>query len=162
MQGKAAFRGHPLHLMLIPFPIAFWTGALFTDGAGALTHDAFWFRMSTVLVAMGTAGAALASIAGYVDYRTAAMSRKAFGVATGHLVWSLATLAAFVLAWALRRAAHDSVYGIAATIGGGALLFVAGYLGSELANRYRVGISDVSPDGDGDGEARRARAKRRR
>ncbi|MBD5634102.1 MAG: DUF2231 domain-containing protein [Candidatus Eremiobacteraeota bacterium] len=158
MQGKATFRGHPLHLMLIPFPVAFWSGALFTDSAGALTHDAFWFRMSAVLIAMGTVGAVLASVAGFVDYRTAVMSRRAHGIATGHMLWSLATLAAFALAWFLRGAFYAAPAGVVATVAGAALLFVAGYLGSELANRYRVGISD-SPEGD---VAAGVRAKRRR
>ena len=131
--------------MLIPFPVAFWSGALVTDGTGALSHDPFWFRMSFVLVAMGTIGAIVASIAGYVDYRTASMSRKAHGVATGHMYWSLGTLAVFALVWFLRARVYGSIAGIVATVAGGVLLFVAGYLGSELANRYRVGISDVDP-----------------
>ncbi len=28
MQGKATINGHPIHPMLIPFPIAFFVGAL--------------------------------------------------------------------------------------------------------------------------------------
>jgi uncharacterized membrane protein len=167
MQGKATFRGHPLHLILIPFPVAFWTGALFTDSAGAFSHDRFWFRMSVALVAMGTVGAVVASVAGYVDYRTAAMPRRARRIATAHMFWSLGALAIFALAWLLRDSVHAAPLGIAATIAGAAALFVAGYLGSELANRYRIGISDASPDA-GDGEPATVaataglRAKRRR
>ncbi|MBD5605307.1 MAG: DUF2231 domain-containing protein [Candidatus Eremiobacteraeota bacterium] len=142
VQGKATFRGHPVHLMLIPFPVAFWTGALFTDVAGAFSHDGFYFRMSVVLVMMGTIGAVLASVAGYVDYRTAPMSAKARGVATGHMWWSLAALAVFAIAWFARAAIFASPAGIAATVAGAVLLFVAGYLGSELANRYRIGIGE--------------------
>jgi uncharacterized membrane protein len=156
VQGKATFRGHPLHLILIPFPVAFWTGAMLTDGAGAASHDPFWFRMSYVLVAMGTAGAIAAAVAGFVDYRTVPMSPKAHGIATSHLIWSLATLAVFALAWYLRARTFGAPAGIALTFAGGTLLFVAGYLGSELANRYRVGISDETPD------ERRALANRRR
>ncbi len=168
MQGKATFRGHPLHLMLIPFPVAFWSGALVTDSAGAISHDPFWFRMSTVLVIMGTSSAVVAAVAGYVDYRTAPMSPRAHGIATGHMYWSLAALAAFALAWFLRAQVHASPLGIGTTVLGSALLFVAGYLGSELANRYRVGISDRSPDAGVASSpapataARPERAKRRR
>jgi uncharacterized membrane protein len=163
MQGKATFRGHPLHLMLIPFPVAFWSGALVTDTAGEISHDPFWFRMSTVLIIMGTSSAVVAAVAGYVDYRTAPMSARAHGIATGHMYWSLAALAVFALGWFLRARVPASPFGIGATVLGSALLFVAGYLGSELANRYRVGISDRSPDAavaSGAAPARAVRAER--
>jgi uncharacterized membrane protein len=145
LQGKANFRGHPLHLMLISFPVAFWTGALFTDAVGAWRHDDFWFRMSVVLIAMGTAGAVFASVCGYIDYRTVRMSRKARSVATGHMLWSLGATAVFALALALRVKAWHAPWGIAVTIAGGAVLLVGGYLGSELSNRFRIGILDAPP-----------------
>jgi uncharacterized membrane protein len=84
----------------------------------------------------------LASVAGYVDYRTAPMSAKARGVATGHMWWSLAALAVFAIAWFARVAIFASPAGVVATVAGAVLLFVAGYLGSELANRYRIGIGE--------------------
>lgn len=142
MQGKATFRGHPIHLMLVSFPVAFWTGVLVTDGLGAVTRDPFWFRMSVMLLVMGSAGALLAAIFGYVDYLTIPMSRKARSIATGHLWWSLACIAVFPLACVLRWRDSASALGIAVTIVGTMLLLVGGYLGSELANRHRVGIAD--------------------
>ncbi len=140
MQGKANILKHPLHLILIPFPVAFWTGALVTDVAGSVTGDPFWFRMSVVELAMGTIVAVVASLCGYIDYRTVRLSAKAASVARGHLWWSLATLAVFVIAWALR--AHDPGWrpGIVVTALGALLLLIAAYLGSELANRHGVGF----------------------
>jgi uncharacterized membrane protein len=145
VQGKANFRGHPFHLMLISFPVAFWTGALFTDGVGAMRRDDFWFHMSVVLIAMGIGGALLASVCGYIDYRTVRMTRKARRVATGHMWWSLAATAVFGLALALRVKAMGAPLGIALTVIGGLVLLVGGYLGSELSNRFRIGILDAPP-----------------
>ena len=144
-QGKATFRGHPLHLMLVSFPIAFWSGALVTDGIGAGGHDPFWFRMSVALIAMGTVMAVPAAVFGYIDYRTARMSRAAKRVGTQHMVWSLGCIVVFPAAWWLRAAEASARPGIAATIAGSLVLLVAGYYGSELANRYRVGIAERSP-----------------
>ena len=145
MQGKANFRGHPLHLMLISFPVAFWTGALFTDAIGAAEHDEFWFRMSVVLIAMGTVTAVAAAVCGYIDYRTVRMTRKARSVATGHMLWSLAATVVFGLALWARASAWHAPWGIALTVAGGVILLVGGYLGSELSNRYRIGILDARP-----------------
>jgi uncharacterized membrane protein len=129
--------------MLISFPVAFWTGALFTDALGAWYRDEFWFHMSVALIAMGTVGALLASLCGYIDYRTVQMSRKARSVATGHMLWSLAATAVFALALAVRIGAWHAPWGIGLTIAGALVLLVGGYLGSELSNRFRIGILDA-------------------
>jgi uncharacterized membrane protein len=131
--------------MLIPFPVAFWTGALFTDATGGLTHDPFWFRMSVALIAMGNIGGLCAAVAGYIDYRTVPLSAKARSLATGHLQWSLATMAAMLAALAFRLHDHASLLGIGLTITGSLLLFVGGFLGSELTNRHRIGVLE-QPD----------------
>jgi uncharacterized membrane protein len=146
MQGKANFRGHPLHLILISFPVAFWSGALITDGIGEWQHDDFWFHMSVVLIAMGMAGALPAAVCGYIDYRTVRMTRKARSVATGHLWWSLAATVVFGVALYARATAWHATWGILLTIAGGGVLLVGGYLGSELANRFRVGILERGVD----------------
>jgi uncharacterized membrane protein len=142
LQGKANFRGHPLHLMLISFPVAFWSGTLATDALGHWTADVFWYRMSVALIAMGTLTGVLASIFGYVDYLTAPMPRKAKRIATLHMFGSLATLVVFPLAFVLRRTDHASTLGIALTVAGALVLLVAGYWGSELAVRYGVGLPE--------------------
>ncbi len=148
MQGKATFRGHPIHLMLVSFPVAFWSGAVATDIIGARSPDPFWFRMSVTLIAMGLLGGVAAAIFGYVDYLTVPMSRRAKRIATTHFVASLATLAVYGLAFVLRRTDAASLPGIIASYAGAVVLFFGGYFGSELANRYRVGIADVAPAGD--------------
>ncbi len=142
MQGKATFRGHPLHLMLVSFPVAFWSGALVTDGVGAIAHDAFWYRMSVTLIVMGTVTAVPAGILGYIDYQTAPMSRAAKRVGGRHMLWSIAAIVVFPVAYALRATEWASRIGILATVAGSLVLLVAGYYGSELANRHRVGIAE--------------------
>jgi uncharacterized membrane protein len=144
-QGKATFRGHPLHLMLVSFPIAFWSGALVTDGIGAATHDAFWYRMSVALIIFGSLTAVPAGIFGYIDYQTASMSRTAKRVGGRHLLWSLGTIVVFPVAYALRATDWSSRVGILVTVVGSLVLLVAGYYGSELANRHRVGIAERPP-----------------
>jgi hypothetical protein len=45
--STAAIGGHPIHPMLIPFPIAFLVGVLATDLAYWGTVNAFWARASS-------------------------------------------------------------------------------------------------------------------
>jgi uncharacterized membrane protein len=128
--------------MLVSFPIAFWSGALVTDGIGGAVHDPFWFRMSVALIVMGSVTAVPAGILGYIDYRTAPMSRAAKRVGGRHMLWSIGTIVVFPVAYALRVEEWASRTGILVTVAGSLVLLVAGYYGSELANRYRVGIAE--------------------
>jgi uncharacterized membrane protein len=144
MQGKAAVRGHPVHLMLVSFPVAFWTGALGCDIAGGITHDPFWFRVSVVAIAAGTVIGVLAAIAGYIDYATVAMPRAARRTANGHLWWSLAAIVVFAAAWAVRAGTPGSAIGIALTASGSAIFLIGGYFGSELSARFGVGMREPS------------------
>jgi uncharacterized membrane protein len=145
VQGKANFRGHPLHLILISFPVALWTTALFTDSVGTWQHDHFWFRMSVVLIAIGTAVAVPAAACGYIDYRTVPMQHAARRVASRHMWWSLGATALFALTLALRIYSGRSRWGIVLTIVADGVLLVGGYLGSELANRFHIGVADAPP-----------------
>jgi uncharacterized membrane protein len=140
MQGKATFRGHPLHLLTISFPIAFWTGTIVTDLAAARTHDPFWYRMSVVLIAMGAISGLAASIFGTIDYYSVAMAPRARRMARLHALGSLCTLVVFPLALFLRMNDHASLPGIACTALGTILLFFAGYWGSELVMKHGIGI----------------------
>ena len=145
MQGKATFRGHPLHLMTISFPVAFWTGTVATDLLGWRTEDPFWYHMSVALIAMGTLSGALASLFGYIDYRTIPMNSRARKIATLHMFGSLLLLVIFPIAYVLRRHAFASPAGIVITALGALVLLVAGYLGSELAVKFGMGL----PTGNG-------------
>ncbi len=85
MQGKATFNGHPIHPMLIPFPIAFFVGALISDIISHWGDPVFWPRVSLVLIGFGIVGALAAAIFGFTDYLTAPLSAEAKKTAT--LIW---------------------------------------------------------------------------
>jgi uncharacterized membrane protein len=59
---------HPLHPMLIPFPVAFLVGALVADLAFIGTGDGFWASASTWLIGAGIVMALLAAVAGFTDF----------------------------------------------------------------------------------------------
>src|SRR4051812_29300482 len=63
-QSTAKIAGHPLHPMLVPFPIAFFVGTLAADLAYLHYGDPFWFRAGLWLVGAGVVMALLAALAG--------------------------------------------------------------------------------------------------
>ena len=70
MLSKVRVFGHPLHAMLIAFPVASYVGTFAAVIAYALTDDPFWFRMSLMTNIAGVATAVLAALPGIIDYAT--------------------------------------------------------------------------------------------
>ncbi|MBX6368656.1 MAG: hypothetical protein IRZ04_11785, partial [Rhodospirillales bacterium] len=62
--SRAAIAGHPIHPMLVPFPIAFLVGALVVDLAFASTGDPFWARAGFWLLLAGIVTGAAAAVFG--------------------------------------------------------------------------------------------------
>lgn len=63
-----AIAGHPIHAMLISFPVAFLLGGLATDIGYWWTGDPFWARVSLWIIGIGFAMGGLASVAGTLDF----------------------------------------------------------------------------------------------
>jgi uncharacterized membrane protein len=59
---------HPIHVMLLPFPLACFIGTLLTDLAYWRTSETMWADFSAWLVSAGVILGLLVAIAGLVDY----------------------------------------------------------------------------------------------
>ena len=66
--STAAVRGHPIHPMIVPFPIAFLVGAFVTDIVYVATDEPFWALCSFWLLVAGIAMALVAAIFGFADF----------------------------------------------------------------------------------------------
>lgn len=145
MQGKATIAGHPIHPMLVPFPIAFFAGAFVCDVIYVLRPLPFWPIMSVVLIGFGLIGALLAAAFGLIDYFTAPMSATARRTAMLHLVLGALTVVTYAVALALRYNDPTSVTGFAVTAVGVVVLGAAGALGGHLAYHHRIGVDEPPP-----------------
>lgn len=156
MQGKATLKGHPIHPMLVSFPIAFWVGSLIADILHFVTGAELWTPMGTGLIAAGIAGALLAAIAGFIDYTTAPMDAKTKRTATKHLTLNLVIVAAYAvnlyLRWRVPAIPAGYVLSVLAIL---ALLY-SGWLGGDLVYDHKVGVEEHA-----DKERRRMEGRRR-
>ncbi|TIP03895.1 MAG: DUF2231 domain-containing protein, partial [Mesorhizobium sp.] len=66
-RSTAKIGGHPIHPMLIPFPIAFFVATLFCDLVFWGTANPGWVTGSVWLLGAGLIMAALAAVAGLTD-----------------------------------------------------------------------------------------------
>ena len=67
INSNAAIAGHPLHPMMIHFPVAALIGLVPADLAYLWTLDEFWWRAALWLSGVGAIGGWIASIAGVID-----------------------------------------------------------------------------------------------
>ncbi len=149
VESTAAIAGHPLHHMLVVFPIAFLIGAFATDIAFRSTADTFWARGSFWLLTAGIVTALVAAIPGFIDFMTIDRVRNVW-VSWTHMIGNLVVVAlAAVNVW-LRwddPVAGAQGAGLWLSLLIAALLFFSGWLGGELAYRYGLGaIQDDSPE----------------
>jgi uncharacterized membrane protein len=142
MQGRATILGHPIHPILVSFPIAFFAGAFVCDIIYVLRPTPFWPLMSLVLIGFGIIGGALAAVFGLIDYLTAPMSRAARKSALTHLVLAVTTIAVFGVAFFLRYYDTTSTIGYILTALGVLVLGGAGAFGGHLAYHHRIGVEE--------------------
>jgi uncharacterized membrane protein/nitrite reductase/ring-hydroxylating ferredoxin subunit len=143
MRSKAVLLGHPVHPMLIPFPIAFLTGALLFDAAGWLLGVPAWWTTGGHLGAAGIATALLAAVPGLIDYLyTVPPNSSGRTRATKHMLTMLLSVALFAAAWLIRgdAAASPHVAVLALETAGLALVSLGGYMGGTLVTRNLISV----------------------
>src|SRR6266540_852502 len=67
-KSTASIAGHPVHPMLIPFPVAFLVSAFVTDLVFWSTGTAGWATASMWLLGAGIVMALVAALAGFTDF----------------------------------------------------------------------------------------------
>lgn len=140
--------------MLVPFPIAGFVGAFVTDIVYWRTSDPLWASFSGWLLVAGLAMAALAAIAGLIDFLGSAQIR-ALRPAWIHLIGNvtavvLSLINAFVHCRAGYEAGRYEAARYEAIVPTGlilsglvvAILLVTGWMSWEMVYRNRVGIAD--------------------
>jgi nitrite reductase/ring-hydroxylating ferredoxin subunit/uncharacterized membrane protein len=143
MKSKAILLGHPVHPMLIPFPVAFLTGAFIFDATGTVADRSSWWTTGGYLAVLGVATALLAAVPGFIDYLyTVPPNSSGKQRATKHMLVNLSAVTLFAIAWILR--AESSLppgYATVALEGIGCALLLSGaYMGGTLVTRNLISV----------------------
>ncbi len=67
IHSRMSIAGHPVHPMLIHFPVAALLGLILTDMAYIYSGDFFWARASFWLLAVGVIGGTVSGLIGLID-----------------------------------------------------------------------------------------------
>lgn len=147
--STAKIADHPLHPMIVPFPIAFFVSALFTDIAYLRTAGAGWAEASMWLLGAGLAMALLAAVLGFTDFlgeRRVRRIREAWLHMIGNLL--AVALAAFSFYLRATQGAEEAVAPAGVTLSAvvAVLLLFNGWMGWALVYRHHVGVADIAAE----------------
>lgn len=142
-RSTASLMGHPIHPMLVPFPIVFFISALATDLLFFGNEAEIWATASVWLLGAGLVTAALAALAGLVDFFGDRRVRS-LRDARMHMIGNIMAVLVETVNLVLRLG--DPVAGVSTGVLLSAVAVVilafTGWKGGELVFRHRVGVHD--------------------
>jgi uncharacterized membrane protein len=143
MRTPASIGKHPVHPMLVVFPIGLWIFSLGCDLIG-LVVDApqVWFTVAFFTMVGGLIGALLAAVPGLIDllyYKGGKPPLKR--IALTHMAINLSAVALYIINVVMRIGAHgDMRIPILLSLIGVAMIGVSGWLGGQMVHVYGVGV----------------------
>jgi uncharacterized membrane protein len=143
-QSTARIAGHPIHPMLIPFPIAFFVGTFACDVAYWITGNANWAMVTPWLLGAGIIMGALAALAGLTDV-IGEQRIRALNDVWLHAGGMVIVILIEIYNWYARYtegAAAILPKGIILSLVVVCILLFAGWMGWNMVYRHRVGIAD--------------------
>jgi uncharacterized membrane protein len=142
MESRAKLLGHPIHPMLIVFPLGLLATAVAFDIVGLSTGDSSWFGISFWMIAAGIIGGLLAAVFGLIDWWAIPSGTRAKAIGLWHGAGNVVVVLLFIVSWFMRRPAPADPSAGAFTLSfiAVALALVTGWLGGELVDRLGVGV----------------------
>ncbi|HEX3250347.1 MAG TPA: DUF2231 domain-containing protein [Pyrinomonadaceae bacterium] len=144
MKSKASIAGHPVHPMLIPFPLALWVTSFAVDILFYFLRHPTLLVIAKFLLAAGCLGAIAAAIPGIIDW-LAIKDGDVKRVANWHARLNIMALVVFAISFFLRIGSYSQLVGRRLTLPfllslvGVILIAISGWLGGELVFHYGVG-----------------------
>lgn len=144
--SKARIAGHPIHPMLVHFPITLFLAGLVSLFIYAGSAELFWYRVSYIALLAGAVTATLAAVVGSIDlFGGIPANSPARKTGLKHMGLNVIALALFTVAGILMFQSLDDGGELAVntplalSVIGAIVLGVSGTLGSKLAYKHHVG-----------------------
>jgi uncharacterized membrane protein len=134
--------GHPIHPMLVVFPLGLLTTSLIFDVIGMATHNGTWHYVAEYLIGAGVVGGLVAGLFGLIDWTGIPKRTRARRIGAWHGGVNLIVLLIFFWSWFLRLASSSQPPANALILSffGVGLALVGGWLGGELVEQLGVGV----------------------
>lgn len=144
MEAKARLFGHPIHQMLIPFPLGLLATAAIFDVLCLVRNNGHWSEIAFWMIAAGIVGGLVAALFGLIDWLGIPAGTRAKRIGALHGIGNVVVVALSAGSWLLRRPnpATPSSTALALSFAGVVLIALTGWLGGELVDQLGVGVND--------------------
>jgi uncharacterized membrane protein len=145
MESHAKLMGHPVHPMLIVFPLGLLAASLGFDIGYLATHNSEFATVSFWMIFAGIIGGLIAAVFGAVDWWAIPAETRAKAIGLWHGVGNVIVVLLFIGSCMLRYrevgyVPTDSAVALSGIAVG--LALITGWLGGELVDRLGVGVDD--------------------
>jgi uncharacterized membrane protein len=143
MESRVKLFGHPIHPMLVVFPLGLLVASLFFDFLGIATGNGEFAVVAFWCIAGGILTGLLAAVFGLLDWLPIPGGTRAKTVGLWHGAGNVVVVALFAVSWWLRSGSPGYVpdgLALALSVVAVAIGGVTGWLGGELVDRLGVGV----------------------
>jgi nitrite reductase/ring-hydroxylating ferredoxin subunit/uncharacterized membrane protein len=140
MRSRASFKSHPIHPMLVAFPVAFFSGTLIFDILSLLFNNPGFWKTASQMEIAGIVSAVFAAVPGLIDYfGTIPPGSSAKKRGARHGLLNTLHLLIFLSAWLAREDINKFIV-VGMEFIGVIVLSIAGWLGGTLVYRNQIGV----------------------
>jgi uncharacterized membrane protein len=150
MASPASIGGHPVHPMIIPFPIALWVFSVVADVIYLWRGNPVWREYIAFYTLLGgTIGAAGAAVPGLIDWLSL-KNPEVVKIANWHARLNVIALLIFAASFYLRTSVGTSLISgnhtipFALSVLGVVLITISGWLGGEMVFKHGVAVETQS------------------
>lgn len=143
MESRVKLFGHPVHPMLIVFPLGLLATAVIFDILYLVFDNRSLATVSYYMIAAGVLGGLLAAIFGFIDWLALPSNSRAKSIGLWHGLGNFVIVLLFAGSWLLRSGNVDFIPdGLALILGfaGAGLALITAWIGGELVYRLGVGV----------------------
>jgi uncharacterized membrane protein len=142
MESRVKFAGHPVHPMLVVFPLGLLGTAVIFDIIYLISDNSQWTVAAHYMIGAGLLGGLAAALFGWLDWVGIPSGTRAKRIGLWHGLGNVAVLALFMLSWVLRREnpALPPTGAIVAGLSAIVLAVITAWLGGEMVYRLGVGV----------------------
>jgi uncharacterized membrane protein len=147
MASPASIGGHPIHPMIIPFPIALWVFSLVADVIFLWRGNPVWRNyVAFYSLLAGIIAAAVAAVAGFIDWLSLT-DKAVVKIANWHARLNVIALLVFAGSFFLRTSSGSNMVSgsytipLALSVLGVVLITISGWLGGEMVFKHGVAVA---------------------